>query len=216
MAAPLLLGAGKVGVSLIGSLISGGARPLQNVDRDAIDAMYQRQDYVALYHVMYDHQSGNADPAATMWRSKAREYASQKFQQLQRDGVTVDQSLLYVREMQRIADGEPVTDESGRVRVVSSRPGPDYRAPVTLAPASTVESVTDAVRAAAARGDAAALAELNTRLSLGTAGAAAAATRAEQQASILGPLANLNLKSVALVGLVVVLFVLLTRVKRPE
>jgi hypothetical protein len=210
VAAALLLGAAKVGAPLIGKLISGGARPLQNVDKAAIDALFRAGDGVGLYHVMYDHQSGNPDPAVMWWRSKAREYASRKFQELQQSGVTIDQSRLYVRELERISDAEGAV-ESGAARVVSQRPGPDYRAAIDLPPASTVEGIVAAVEAAAARGDAAAQAELNTRLALGAGGEAARQTALEQQASIL-PLGALTGKTLLLVVVLVIAFALFTRV----
>lgn len=189
MAVALLMAGAKVGAPLVGKLLSGGARKLQDVDKAAIDAMSAARDWRALYNVMYDHQSGNPSPAAMMWREKAREYASQKFRALQEAGVEIDQSQLYVREVQRLRDGDPVTDASGRVRVVSRAPGPDFRAPLPEGPVSTADRIVESIEAASARGDAAARAELMTRLSLGTGREAAEATAQEQQASILGPLA---------------------------
>lgn len=202
----------NLGVPLIGGLIAGGARPLQNEDKAAIDAMVAARDYVGLYHAMYDHQNGNGDPGATMWRSKAREYSSQQFRVLQQQGVTIDQSHLMVREMERIADGDPATVESGRARVVSERPGPDYRAPLTLPPPSTVESISDTIAAAAARGDAAAQAELAARLSAGAGSEALRQTQLEQQASIL-PLGLFTSTTLWIVLALAAAFVLFTKVK---
>jgi hypothetical protein len=207
----LLPAAVKLGVPLVGSLISGGARPLQNEDKAAVDALVASRDYVGLYNAMYDHQSGNPNPTARMWRSKAQEYASQQFRALQTSGTTIDQSRLYVRECVRIADGDPCTVESDRSRVISQTPGPDWHAPVT-APTSTAQDLADAVQAAADRGDAAATAELATRLSLGAGKLATDATQQEQQASVLplGALSGTTLWIVLGLGLA---FVIFTKVK---
>ena len=195
----ILLGAGKVGIPLVGGLISGGSRPLRDQDKAAIDAMFRASDGIGLYHVMYDHQSGRPEPAAFLWREKARKYAQGKFQALQQSGVTIDQSQLYVREVTQYGV------------VTSQRPGPDYRAAIALSPPSTIESIGAAVQAAAARGDAAALAELNTRLMLGAGGEAARQTELERQASIL-PFGALTGKTLLVVVALVIAFALFTRV----
>lgn len=199
MAAAILLGAAKIALPKIGSVFSSTG-PLKAADQAAIDRMYAARDWRALYNVLHDLQSENHDNP--VWATKARSYASEKFAALQGQGVVIDQSQLYVRRCSTYTRAYPETG----VTVISRTPGPDYQAPLPASPVSTADSIIAAVRAAAERGDAAAQAELATRLSLGAGQAAVDAEAREQEASILGPFAGgktgIIIAVVVIIGLV--------------
>jgi hypothetical protein len=197
----LAVSAAKVALPKILSVFSSTG-PLHADDKAKIDRMYAARDWHALYNAMYDVKT-DGNPC---WFTKARSYASEKFAALQGLGVVIDQSQLYARVVTPYNRSYP--EDSGAT-VVSRSPGPAYQAALPASPVSTADSIIAAVQAAAARGDAAATAELATRLSLGAGQAAVDATVREQQASILGLMGGgttgIVVAAIVLVGLVLAL-----------